>query len=147
MSSKNDGFFRINKQLTIIGAVLVIVAAYLFAATLIPGQTNTINTTMEQWAKIKADPFHFYFNGYTPIAICVALFAYMIFVLYVATNNKTTMPGREYGGSCFANPASVTKKIANSDNSESNPLNIVIYYKKQNRIKNVITKFVHRNDE
>ena len=146
-NNSSNGFLKINKPLTIIGAIVVMVVAYLFAATLVPGQTNTINTTMERWAKIKADPFHLYLNCYTPIVILVALFVYAIFVLYVATNNKTTMPGREYGASCFANPNNVTKKIASSDNSESDPLNIVVYHKKQSKIKNAIIKFAHRNDE
>ena len=104
---------KIPAWLAILGAVLSGYAGYLLNGAWKPGQD--LNTFLESFNQVCAEPFAVYYNGTTFKAVIAALSVYAATLLVYITSGRNFMPGKEYGTAEFASPKAVNKMLADKD--------------------------------
>ena len=136
------------KFIIVLGEIAVLIASYFAAAVISIGEPNTYKIILLRWSVVKANPMPSYcWRWYTLIFMFFFSLLYAIILLYIFFMKKIKMPGKEYGTSSLMPANALSKKLADLNNGESDPMNKVVYSCNYNFFEKLIQKYKHRKDD
>lgn len=120
---------KANKWLLLMFFFLSVAVGYFIGAAMESG--STIMEWNENLNNIMKEPFaRFYWTQYSVATIGIMIAVYVFFVLYYITTLKNYMYGKEYGTAQFADIKQLNQKLADLNNDENDPHNIVVLVKR-----------------
>lgn len=130
MQKNKYGLRKVSPWLILAGLIFSLAGGYYIAAGMEPG--FLIFHWMDKLQNVVLQkPFDNYWNQYSAACMGIALFCYLLALLYYLTTAKNYMRGKEYGTAKFMEAEELSKELADLSTDVMDEKNIVLSYEKR----------------
>jgi len=130
MQKNKYGLRKVSWVLILSGMLFSLAVGYYIAAGMEPG------FLIFDWADklqyvVMQNPFENYWNQYSAVCMGIALFCYLLALMYYLTSAKNYMRGKEYGTAQFIEAELLNKELADLSTDINDEKNIVLICEKK----------------